>query len=109
MEALAKALDEHDERVRALASGRLSLAEFLERYDNFYWAFALDGHEPQPGASALSALAARIEPHRRIAEEVLALLALESSVAYRAAGRIGPAEATERIKLIARGLPVGGA
>jgi len=109
MEALTAALDEHDEHVRALAAGRVSLAQFLERYDNFYWAFALDGHEPEPGASALFALAPRIEPHRRIAEEVLAVLAPESSAAYLAAGRIGPTEATERIKLIASGLPVGGA
>ena len=108
-EALTAVLDEHDEYLRALAAGRLSLGDFLDRYDNFYWAFALDGHESEPGAPAFAALAARIEPHRRIAEEVLAVLSPESSVAYRVAGRIGPAEATERIKLIARGLPVGGA
>ena len=108
-EALAAALDQHDEYVRALVAGRLSLREFLERYDNFYWAFALDGHEAEPGASALSALAPRIELHRRIAEDVLAVLAPESSDSYRSAGRISPAEAAERIKLIAHGLPVGGA
>jgi hypothetical protein len=108
VQALIAALNEHDEYVRALATGRLSLNEFLERYDNFYWAFALDGHESEPGDAVLAALAARIEPHRRIAEEVLAVLAPESSAAYRSAGRIGPNEASERLKLIAHGLPVGG-
>ena len=108
-EALAAALDQHDEYVRALVAGRLSLPEFLERYDNFFWAFALDGHETELGANALSALAPRIELHRRIAEEVLAVLAPESSDVDRSAGRIGPAEAVERIKLVAHGLPVGGA
>ncbi|MBZ4038645.1 hypothetical protein [Novilysobacter selenitireducens] len=109
MATLTAALDEHDELVRALAFGRLSLAEFLEQYDNFYWAFAFDGHEAKPDSSALASLASRIEPHRRIAEEVLALLAPEFSAEYRTAGRIGPTEATDRIKLIAHGLPVAGA
>jgi hypothetical protein len=108
VKALTAVLDEHDEYVRALASGRLGLNEFLERYDNFYWVFALDGHEPTPEGPVLAALAARIEPHRRIAEEVLAVLASESSEAYGAAGRISPTEASERLKLIAHGLPVGG-
>ena len=108
-EALSAALNDHDELIRALAAGRVSLSEFLEAYDNFYWALALDGHESEPGASALAELAARIEPHRRIAEEVLAILAPEPVATRGCAGRIEPNEAVERIKLIARGLPVGGA
>ena len=108
-EALAAALDEHDEYVRQLALGRLSLPEFLKRYDNFYWSYALDGHEAEPTQSALSAHASRIDLHRQIADEVMAVLAPESSAAYHSAGRIGPTEALERLKLIARGLPAGGA
>ena len=109
IQSLAAALDQHDQYVRELASGRMGFAEFLDRYDNFYWAFALDGHEVEPGAAALAGLASRIEPHRRIAEEVLAVLASESSAAHHSAGRISPTQATERIKAIALGLPVGGA
>ena len=105
--ALTAALDEHDEYLRALAAGHLSLSDFLERYDNFYWTFALDGHESEPSASALAAVATRIAPHRRVAEEVLAALAPESSAAYSSAGRIGPTEAAERLKIFAHGLPVG--
>jgi hypothetical protein len=108
IQSLTAALDRHDEYVRELVTGRVELAEFLERYDNFYWAFALDGHEVEPGATALAELAARIEPHRRIAEEVLAVLGPESSAAYRSAGRISSTEATQRIKAIAPELPTGG-
>lgn len=108
IQSLTAALDQHDAYVRELASGRMELAEFLERYDNFYWAFALDGHEIERGATALAELAARIEPHRRIAEEVLAVLAPEASAAYLSAGRISPTEAAQRIKAIAPELPAGG-
>ena len=108
IQSLTAALDRHDGYVRELVAGHVGFAEFLERYDNFYWAFALDGHEVEPGTTALAELAARIEPHRRIAEEVLAVLAPESSAAYRPAGRISPIEATQRIKAIAPGLPAGG-
>src|SRR5690606_7722572 len=91
-----------------VALGRLSFAEFLDQYDNFYWAYALDGHEAEPDEVQLTTLSARIEPHRRVAEEVLAALASESDAqraSYRSSGRIGAAEALVRLKLIARALP----
>ena len=108
---LIVALDAHDCLLVDVALGRLSLSQFVEQYDNFYWAYALDGHEAEPGDTVLSALSSRIEPHRRVAEEVLAALASESDAlraSYRASGRIGAAEALARLKLIARTLPSGG-
>jgi len=111
-ETLISALDKHDALLRCVAAGRLGVVEFLEQYDNFYWAYALDGHEAEPDAAALAALSNRIEPHRRVAEEVLAVLAAEPSAsqpAYVSSGRIGPTEAVDRLKLIAQALPAGGA
>ena len=110
-ETLISALDKHDELLRCVAAGRLGIVDFLAQYDNFYWSYALDGHESEPDAAALAALANRIAPHRRVAEEVLAVLVAEPSAsqpAYISAGRIGPTEAVDRLRLIARALPAGG-
>ena len=109
---LIAALDGHDELLRGVVAGRISVVEFLDQYDNFYWSYALDGHEANPAAADLEAFASRIEPHRRVAEEVLSALAPESSAsqpAYILAGRIGYTEALDRLRLIAGSLPTGGA
>jgi hypothetical protein len=111
-ETLIAALDSHDELLRRVVAGRLSVVEFLAQYDNFYWAYALDGHEDAPAAAQLAALASRIAPHRRVAEEVLTALAPESLASqptYIMAGRIGHTEALSRLRLIAGSLPAGGA
>ncbi len=110
-QSLIAACDRHDELLRDVVAGRLSVPEFLKQYDNFYWAYALDGPEAQPTGATLTTLAGRIAPHRLVAEEVLAVLALERSAgepAYVLAGRIGHPEAVARLKLIARALPAGG-
>ena len=112
METLISALDKHDELLRCVAAGRLGLVDFLAQYDNFYWAYALDGHEAEPDAAALAALSNRIEPHRHVAEDVLAVLAAEptaSQPTYISAGRIGPTETIDRLKLITQALPARGA
>ena len=108
LEPLIVALDQHDHLLRSVAAGELSVSQFLEQYDNFYWTYALDGHEAEPGVGTLTALASRIEPHRRVAEEVLAVLtseSLASQPAYQSTGRIGQHEASERLKLIAKAIP----
>ena len=109
---LIAALDGHDELLRGVVDGRLSVGEFLDQYDNFYWSYALDGHEAHPATTDLALLARRIDPHRRVAEEVLAALAPDSSAsqpAYILAGRIGYTEALDRLRLIAGSLATGGA
>ena len=108
---LLLALDRCDRLVRACASGRLSFTDFLTEYDNFYWSFALDGHESdQAGQAVLAKYAARIAPHQAVAETILAKVCSDTDAAqesYRAAGRFGSTEAVTRLELVAEGLPGG--
>ena len=111
-ESLIAALDRHDELLRGIVAGRMNLSAFLEHYDNFYWSYALDGHEPYPSGAVLAGLAARITPHRLVAEDVLAVLAPENFAgepSYVLAGRIGHIEALARLTIIARALSETGA
>ncbi|CAD1786085.1 hypothetical protein XSP_000144 [Xanthomonas euroxanthea] len=105
---LVLALDHHDGLVRQCAAGALSFEAFCAAYDNFYWAYALDGHESDAtGQALLGRLAARIAPHRALAETVLAHLHPEAPAthaSYGKAGRLGTEEAMMRLKLIAAGL-----
>ena len=108
---LVAAIDHHDELVSQCADGHLSFWDFCAAYDNFYWAYALDGHESDPaGQAVLDKLAARIAPHQELAETVLAHVCSDTDAAkgnYGKAGRFGPEEAMVRLKLVAAGLPRG--
>jgi hypothetical protein len=104
-------LNHHDNLVRRCAAGELSFLDFCSSYNNFYFAYALDGHEYDLGGKALLAkLAERIAPHQSIAENILSLVCAEADStidSYRQAGRFGPTEAVKRLKLVAVGLPRG--
>lgn len=90
-------LDRCDELVRLCAAGQLSFADFCTSYDNFYWSYALDGHESDStGLAILTKHADRIAPHQVVAETVLS---------YRSAGSVGAEEAVDKLKLVAAGLP----
>ena len=106
---LVAALDHHDDLVRLCAAGRLPFWDFCDAYDNFYWTYALDGHESDPaGLSAMEKFAGRIAPHRELAETVLAHVCSDTHAAtgsYGRAGRFGPEEAMVRLKIVAAGLP----
>ena len=108
---LVAALDHHDELVRLAAAGRLPFWDFCAAYDNFYWAYALDGHESDAaGLVVLEKLAGRIAPHRELAETVLANVCSDTHAdkgSYGKAGRFGPEEAVVRLKLVAAGLIQG--
>ena len=66
---LIAALDRSDELVRLCASGQLSFSDFCGSYDNFFWSYALDGHEAGPaGEAVLAKYFQRIAPHRTVAE-----------------------------------------
>lgn len=102
-------LDRCDQLIRACASGRLPLADFRAAYNDFYWSFALDGHESdQVGQALLAKYASRIAPHKMVAEAILAKVCSDTDAvheSYLAAGRFGSAEAVRRLKLVAEGLP----
>ena len=108
---LIAALDHHDELVLLCAAGGLDFWDFCAAYDNFYWAYALDGHKSDPaGLAVLAKLAGRIAPHRELAETVLAHVCSDAHAdksSYGKAGRFGPKEAVVRLKLVAAGLPRG--
>jgi hypothetical protein len=108
---LVAALDHHDELVRLCAAGRVSFWDFCAAYDNFYWAYALDGDQSDSaGQALLDKLADRIAPHRDLAETVLANACSDHDPdkgSYGRSGRFGPDEALVRLKLVAAGLPRG--
>ncbi|PPJ42859.1 MULTISPECIES: hypothetical protein [unclassified Pseudoxanthomonas] len=108
---LLAALDRSDDLVRECAAGHVSFAEFCAEYDNFYWSFALDGHESdQAGQAVLARYAARIALHQTVAETILAKACSDADAAnesYRAAGRFGSTEAVSRLKLVVAGLSGG--
>lgn len=105
---IVTALDRCDELLRRCAGGHLSFDDFCAEYGNFYWAYALDGHESdQPGLDVLAKYAARIAPHRTVAEDILAKVCSDAEAArdgFRAAGRFGSGEAIARLKRVAAGL-----
>jgi len=98
---LKEALDKHDELLCQCARGNLPFWDFNERYDNFYWAYALDGHESDTEEKALlKKHHERIEPHRIVQEEILSLVCSDEDAKkeqYRMAGRISSKEAILRI------------
>ena len=108
---LIAALDHHDELVRLCAAGRLEFWDFCAAYDNFYWSYALDGHESDSaGQAVLAKLANRIAPHQALAESVLAKVCSDTDAengSYGKAGRFGSDEAVNRLKLVAAGLSRG--
>lgn len=59
--------------VQDFASGTLPAREFVEKYSNFYYYEALDGHESSSDLQPhdLRSLAPAVELHRRIQEEVV--------------------------------------
>lgn len=109
---LAAALDRCDALVRLCAAGRISFDEFCDRYDNFYWSYALDGHESDTaGLALLAKYAERISPHQAVAEAILAKVIAGGDIVtetYRRSGRMDSAEAVAKLELVAMALPAEG-
>ena len=102
---LLSTLDKYDELVDRCASEDISFQSFLQKYDNFYLAFALDGHESDREEQALfEKHKNRIALHREIWEKVIAggLCADEDAQkeAYIQANRFGSGEGLRRLKEI---------
>jgi hypothetical protein len=102
---LLAALDVHDQLLRLCASGGISFNDFVAKYNNFYWSYALDGHESDGnGIALLLKHADRIAVHKAVAEEVLVKLCTDADStkeSYQRAGRIGSVEALARIRRLA--------
>ncbi|WJN57549.1 hypothetical protein [Pseudomonas sp. SO81] len=101
---LLQKIAEHDDLVRLCAQGKISFSEFRLQYKNFYSNYALDGHESDEEEKALFRKhKERIDPHLVIEYEILGKICSDSDAGlevYKNAGRIGSAEAVERLKEI---------
>jgi hypothetical protein len=103
-EELIKHLNIHDALVRECACGSLPFWEFAEKYDNFYWRFALDGHESDSEErELLEKYNYRILPHKLIAETILHCVCSDEDAKkenYKNANRFGADVAVSKIKVV---------
>jgi len=108
-EELLATLDEHDQLIRDCVSAHISFLEFLDRYDDFYMTYALDGHESRVDEKEILAVhEKRIAPHREVWERIITggLSAEEDAQkeSYIQAGRFGSDEGLRRLGEIAHSL-----
>lgn len=85
--------------------GRMSIREFVKRYGDFYYAYALDGHESDPAEkSLLSKFQRQIDFHARVQQEVVNLTfdaPPDQRDAYLQAGRITDEDAAKKLITLA--------
>jgi len=100
---LRELLDAHDALVRDCVTGRISLDEFLSRYNDFPFAYALDGHEAEPHKQLLDRYARRIDFHFGVMRSLEGLCSQEDAQnpLYLKAGRFPPSVALQRLKAFA--------
>lgn len=101
-EHLINALIDATSLVIDVVDEKLDMQEFVERYSNFYYSEALDGHEAD-GAQrrVLNELSSAITFHRKIQYEVINIVSFEEGDVLKVhlnAGRISSFEAKERLK-----------
>ncbi|MCR9105425.1 MAG: hypothetical protein NXI15_09055 [Gammaproteobacteria bacterium] len=101
---IVEKLDLHDQLVRDCASGKLEFWKFCEAYNNFFYYYALDGHEADEEELALLyKYEQRILFHEKIAEEVLGKVCSDEDAEkpdYIKCGRFGSKVAVERLSKI---------
>ena len=97
-------LDLHDQLVKDCASGKLEFWKFCESYNNFFYYFALDGHESDEEEMAfLEKYESRILYHEQVAEEVLSKVCSDGDAGksdYLKCGRFGSTVAVEKLSVI---------
>ena len=104
---LIEKLEAHEGFVVSCAQGKIDLNQFLTEYDNFYYRFALDGHESDEEEKALlSKYASRITLHEVLANEILGKLCSENDAqkqSFIKGGRLGPFQAVQAIQGLVKG------
>lgn len=102
---LLAVIAQHDELVRQCVRGELEFWQFCAQYKDFYWFYALDGHESDVEERAFfEKHEDRILPHRTIAYDILGRVCSDEDAEreiYKQAGRFGSAEATVRLSHVA--------
>ena len=102
---LLGSFERHEVLLARCISGEIPLEEFLERYNNFPHAYALDGHEgDEEERTLLNRHAERIRFHFGILETLSGLCSEHEaqSAEYRKAGRFGPATGLARLRQFVR-------
>jgi len=98
---LMEILTEGTRLVRDAAAALLPIREFIERYNNFYYYNALDGHEEdEEGKELLARFANAVSLHQEVQEDIVDKIYLGEPSRideFKAAGRIDPQEALERL------------
>jgi hypothetical protein len=99
-------LNSKEQIVLDCSLGKIKFQEFIDKYDNFYMTFALDGHESDAEElELLNKYKSKIRLHREIWESVIAggLCSDEDALKaeYFENGRFGSSEGVRRLKLIA--------
>ncbi len=94
------AIIEMTKLVKEFALGSVDARAFIEKYSNFYYYEALDGHEASSALrpESMMKLGPAIELHRRVQEDVVNKISFDaglSAEAMRIAGRVSPAQARE--------------
>ena len=98
---LLELLERHESLVASCIAGELSVEEFVERYEDFPHAYALDGHE---GDEAFQILlrrhSERVRFHFGVLETLAGLCSERDarSPKYQRAGRFGPIEGLNRLR-----------
>ena len=95
-------LNEHDELILQCSRGELSWSDFLSRYNDFPWYYALDGHESDEEEKILlQRYKKRIDTHLAFADQFLSYLCKDEDSKkeeYIKAGRFGTDVASDKIK-----------
>lgn len=86
--------------VREFALGSVGAEAFIEKYSNFYYYEALDGHEASSALcpKSMAKLRPAIELHRRVQEEVVNNTSFDAGLSAETmmlAERLSPADARE--------------
>lgn len=103
---LMKKLQEAAKLAAETAQERIPLPDFVERYDNFYYAAALDGHEKDPDVTAvITTEPDLVRLHHDIQRQVVDALyqgPMNDVEALNKVQRIGVDEALQRLKSIVK-------
>jgi hypothetical protein len=97
---LVEALTKATSLVLSAGKSEISFDRFLDAYDNFYYRYALDGHEAEPELRLLSEFQWAIAFHRQVQEDVLGHVYLHDDPHrehLKRIGRIDPEEARARL------------
>ncbi len=100
-EELRESLRQGTSLVAEVVQGRISIAEFVVRYDNFFYYEALDGHEADAQEhQLLDEYREIISLHEQVQTSVVDLIYLDNDgrrEEFLAAGRIDPETAARRL------------